>query len=326
MSNQLKIHSRVSFIFNLVITILVIATGLLITMGSVLGGLGFIIAGLMISQKIKTIISNKFPNISSKTLKSFNWFALILIIMSIFYTNYDENSQRNRKIFIEEKVSILKKINDEIDSNKLSDASFSINKYDSAVADDSDFKAVKEKYLAAKKADDERKKKEAELAKQQQAKEAELAKQQQAKEAELAKQQQAKSEQLQAEVRNLPNGELKFYKDSGSRSNNISIEQYEYACKQIKQTASITNMSIRRLGVVDNLISNLLQTNGMDSIKNKAIAWSSKEQVCYGYFDIVGTYNGTTYNKKYGGEIYTFVKDNSGISGEIGSYARELMY
>lgn len=313
MSNQLKIYSRVSFIFNLVITILVIATGLLITMGSVLGGLGFIIAGLMISQKIKTIISNKFPNISSKTLKSFNWFALILIIMSIFYTVHDGDSQRNRKIFIEEKVSILKKINDEIDSNKLSDASFSINKYDSAVADDSDFKAVKEKYLAAKKADDERKKKEAELAKQQQA-----------KEAELAKQQQAKAEQLQAEVRNLPNGELKFYKDSGSRSNNISIEQYEYACKQISQSASITNMSIRRLGVVNNLISNLLQTNGMGSIKNKAIAWSPKEQVCYGYFDIVGTYNGTTYNKKYGGEIYTFDKDNSGISGNIGSDVGEL--
>jgi hypothetical protein len=315
MSNQPTIHSRVSSIFNLVITILVITTGLLITTGSVLGGLGFIIAGLMISQKIKTIISNKFFNTSSKTLKSFNWFALILIIMSIFYTNRDMDSQLNRKIFIEEKVSILKKINDEIDSNKLSDASFSINKYDSAVADDSDFKAVKEKYLAAKKADDERKKKEAELAKQQQA-----------KDAELAKQQQAKAEQLQAEVRNLPNGELIFYKDSGSRSNNISIEQYEYACKQIKQTASITNQSIRIQGVGNNLIFNLLQTNGIGSIKNKFVHWSSEEQACTGLFDIVGTYNGTTYNKKYGGEIYTFVKDNSGISGEIGSYARELMY
>ncbi len=313
MSNQIKIHSRVSFIFNLVITILVITTGLLITTGSVLGGLGFIIAGLMISQKIKTIISNKFFNTSSKTLKSFNWFALILIIMSIFYTNRDMDSQRNRKIFIEEKVSILKKINDEIDSNKLSDASFSINKYDSAVADDSDFKAVKEKYLAAKKADDERKKKEAELAKQQQA-----------KEAELAKQQQAKAEQLQAEVRNLPNGELIFYKDSGSRSNNISIEQYEYACKQIKQSASITNESIRIQGAGNNLIFNLLQTNGMGSIKNKFVYWSPEEQACTGLFDIVGTYNGTTYNKKYGGYIYTFVKDNSGISGNIGGFVSDL--
>jgi hypothetical protein len=324
MSNQPTIHSRVSSIFNLVITILVITTGLLITTGSVLGGLGFIIAGLMISQKIKTIISNKFFNTSSKTLKSFNWFALILIIMSIFYTNRDMDSQLNRKIFIEEKVSILKKINDEIDSNKLSDASFSINKYDSAVADDSDFKAVKEKYLAAKKADDERKKKEAELAKQQQAKEAELAKQQQAKEAELAKQQQAEAEKVQAEVRNLPNGELIFYKDGGSTSNNISIAQYEYVCKQIKQSASITNQSIRIQGVGNNLIFNLLQTNGIGSIKNKFVHWSSEEQACTGLFDIVGTYNGTTYNKKYGGYIYTFVKDNAGISGNIGGFVRDL--
>jgi hypothetical protein len=320
MSNQPKIHSRVSSIFNLVITILVITTGLLITTGSVLGGLGFIIAGLMISQKIKTIISNKFFNTSSKTLKSFNWFALILIIMSIFYTNRDMGSQLNRKIFIEEKVSILKKINDEIDSNKLSDASFSINKYDSAVADDSDFKAVKEKYLAAKKADDERKKKEAELAKQQQAKEAELAKQQRAKEAELAKQQRAKAEQEQTEARNLPNGKLIFYTDTTS-SNNISITQYEIACKQ---STTITNESIKVQGVANRLISNIIETNGISSIRNINIYWSSKEQTCSGGFSIIGNYEGTSYKKNYFGYIYTFNKDSAGISANIGGIVKEL--
>jgi hypothetical protein len=302
MSNQPKIHSRVSSFFNLIITIFVIIIGLSIIQLSVLGGLGLIVAGLLISKKIKTIISNKFPNISSKTLKFFNMLPLILICVSLPYTMFVWGSQMERRSFIEEKVSILKKINDEIDSNKLSHASISIKRFESAAADDADFKVIKEKYLAAQKADDERKK----------------------KEAEEEKQQQAEAEKVQAEVRNLPNGELIFYKDGGSTSNNISIAQYEYACKQIKQSASITNQSIRIQGVGNNLIFNLLQTNGIGSIKNKFVHWSSEEQACTGLFDIVGTYNGTTYNKKYGGYIYTFVKDNAGISGNIGGFVRDL--
>jgi hypothetical protein len=168
MSNQLKIHSRVSSIFNLIITILVIITGLLIIQLSVLSGLGLIIAGLMISQKIRAIISNKFPNISSKTLMSFNKWAFLLIILSLGYLMIEEGKQQDREIWNKGKVSILKNINDKIDSNKLLDASFSINQYETAAADDSDFKAIKEKYIAAKKADEERKKKkvEADLANQ----------------------------------------------------------------------------------------------------------------------------------------------------------------
>lgn len=292
MSNQLKTYSRGSSIFNLVISILVIIIGLLIIQRSVIGGLGFIIAGLIISQKIKAIISIKFPNTFSKTLKFFNWFALILIFMSLAYTMLDFGSQLERGNFIKEKVSILKKINDEINSNNFSDASFSIKQYESAAANDSDFKAIKEKYLAAKKADDERKKKEAELA-----------------------------EQFQAEVRNLPNGKLIFYKDSGSSSNNISIDQYEYVCKH---SSTITNESIKLQGVANSLIFNILETNGVSSIRNINIDWSSKEQVCSGGFNIIGNYNGTSYKKFYFGYIYTFNKDNAGISANIGGIVKDL--
>jgi hypothetical protein len=298
MSNQPKIHSRVSSFFNLIIAILVIIIGLMIIQLSVLGGLGLIIAGLMISQKIKTIISNKFPNISSKTLKFFNMFASILIFVSLAYTMLVWGSQMERRSFIKEKVSILKKINDEIDSNKLSDAKISIKGLESAAADDSDFKAIKEKYLAAQKADDERKK----------------------KEAEEEKQQQAKAEQEQTEARNLPNGKLIFYTDTTS-SNNISIAQYEIACKQ---STTITNESIKVQGVANRLISTIIETNGISSIRNINIHWSSKEQTCSGSFSIIGNYDGTSYKKNYFGYIYTFNKDSAGISANIGGIVKEL--
>ena len=288
---------------------LVIIIGLMIIQLSVLGGLGLIIAGLMISQKIKTIISNKFSNISSKTLKFFNMFALILIFVSLAYTIFEWGSQMERRSFINEKVSILKKINDEIDSNKLSSASISIKRLESAAADDPDFKVIKEKYLAAQKADDVRKKKEEEEEKQQQA-----------KEAELAKQQKAKAEQEQAEARNLPNGKLIFYTDTTS-SNNISISQYEIACKQ---SITITNESIKVQGVANRLISTIIETNGISSIRNINILWSSKEQACSGSFRIIGNYDGTSYNKTYFGYIYTFNKDNAGISANIGGIVKEL--
>jgi hypothetical protein len=90
--------------------------------------------------------------------------------------------------------------------------------------------------------------------------------------------------------------------------------------KRLYQQVSSIGGTIRRTESYrswDNIFSIL-------GIRNKFISWNEKEQVCVGLFDIVGTYNGTTYNKKYGGYIYTFDKSSAGILGNVGGFVSEL--
>jgi hypothetical protein len=116
----------------------------------------------------------------------------------------------------------------------------------------------------------------------------------------------------------LPLGSLTYYKDGGTQ--NISLKQYKYTCKN----SSISNNSIKSAGLGIRLIDTIISTNGVGSINSKFVHWDEGEQVCVGLFNITGMYQGTSYNKKYGGYMYAFENDGKNIVGKLGTQVSEM--
>ena len=116
----------------------------------------------------------------------------------------------------------------------------------------------------------------------------------------------------------LPLGSLTYYKDGGTQ--NISSKQYKYACKN----SSISNNSIKSAGLGIRLIDTIISTNGIGSINSKFVHWDEGEQVCVGIFSIAGMYQGTSYNKKYGGYMYAFENDGKNVVAKLGTQVSEM--
>jgi hypothetical protein len=286
--NSIFSKNKVMLIFNYFLSGLIILIGLVIMMESFIGGLLIAVGGVLFLEKIKNQLNQRFFKDRFNHKKFINFAVIVTIFCGLFYAIDDSENKTNIENWNKNSDTILMEISNQLQEQNLSGAKFNFEKFEQIAKNDKTFIELKSAYEKAAAAAEEVK---------------------------------AAKAKEQAEAKNLPNGKLIFYKDSGSSSNNISIAQYEYACKQ---SGSISNESIRIQGAVNGLIRTILDTNGLGSIKNKFISWNAEEQVCVGIFDIVGTYNGTTYNKKYGGYIYTFDKDSSGMLGNIGGYVSEI--
>ncbi len=298
LSGLKKSPSKLSKIFNALVSILISIIGVAFLIQSIIGGFLIIFSGLIFSFAIKNRILEKF-NVKFITTRLINVVSIIFFIVGSIYA-MNESDEKNKAVDWEKNnIEILTKISQQLDDGNLSGANFDLKKYESVAKNDPTFIELKENYQKQYNAAEELKKKERE-----------------AKQKQLEEQKKA-----EAAASNVPNGKLIYYKDSGSTSNNITISQYRYACKK---SWTISNESIRIQGAANGLIRTIIDTNGSGSIKNKFITWNEDEQVCVGLFDIVGTYNGTTYNKKYGGYIYTFENNNGSFEANIGGIVSEV--
>lgn len=289
--NGISTNNKVMIFFNYLLSGLIIFIGAVTMIESFIGGLVIAIGGVLLLGSIKYQLNQRFFKDRVNHKKFVNIAATVLIFSGLLYTIEDSETNTSVENWNKKSDTILMEITNQLEDGDLTGARLNIERYQKIAKKDNTFLELKSTYEKAVAA---------------------------AAEARAAKGKE------QAEASNLPNGELIFYIDSGRTSNNISIAQYEYACKQTKQNGSISNESIRIQGAANGLIRTILDTNGMGSIRNKFISWNEKEQVCVGLFDIVGTYNGTTYNKKYGGYIYTFDKSSAGILGNIGGFVSEV--
>jgi len=145
--------SRLAFIFNILVTVLVMFIGIVMLLQNIVGGIVIIIGGVINLYKVKNLINQKYPII---TFKIISIVSIVLIIGGIFYAQSADDKQRRADDWAKNSVSIVKKINDYIDAGQLTKAIVEIEWYEPFAKDNPELKAAKNKYLAAEAIDKER--------------------------------------------------------------------------------------------------------------------------------------------------------------------------
>lgn len=89
---------------------------------------------------------------------------------------------------------------------------------------------------------------------------------------------------------------------------NLPPKLHPIVCK----SAILSYYPIKQAGVSNSLIRNIMATNGDGAVKNISLQWDGKNKKCNAKFKIVGSYNGTSYNKQYYGVADGFRVNESG--------------
>ncbi len=148
-----KEPSRLANVFNILIAVLILFVGIVFAVTNIIGGLLVIIAGVIYLNKVKNLINQKYPFITSKVI---NIVSIVLIIGGIAYAMSADSAKRSADDWAKNSVSIIEKINGYVDAGNLTRAKVEIDWYEAVAKNNTDFQSAKDKYLAAEAIDKER--------------------------------------------------------------------------------------------------------------------------------------------------------------------------
>jgi hypothetical protein len=145
-------------IFVSVVASIIIFMGVALAVTSLVGGCLLIVSGILFLPKFRDILVNTGSGGSLNTHRNLKIAAWFFLIVGLFLSSSRINSQ-NLNEWNSQKQEIISQFENSINSNNLDEAKKTIDKFSSAVKNDSQFDALKSQYQAAvKKADAEKNK------------------------------------------------------------------------------------------------------------------------------------------------------------------------